>query len=252
MLVITYEEGNFQPADYNNGEPNQWTDWSAELIIGQQSNSNIAEQLEMLQEFSAIELSNSLKNDAQKKAFWINTYNALVQYNLTKDATLFKKKSTFYRMPLLSLKDKQLSLDDIEHGILRKSQIKYGMGYFTHPFASDVEQILRIEQRDPRIHFALNCGARNCPPIRVYHPDQLEDELEENSAAFLEKVSLFDPDKNSLNTTPLFRWFKGDFGGEVGMLKLFKHFKVLKEDQNPNIAYNEYDWTLTLHHYVED
>ena len=37
---------------------------------------------------------------------------------------------------------------------------------------------------DPRIHFALNCGAASCPPIRVYTPERLEFGLAAAASAF--------------------------------------------------------------------
>ena len=39
---------------------------------------------------------------------------------------------------------------------------------------------------DPRIHFALVCGAKSCPPIKVYTPDSLEDGLDSATMAFCE------------------------------------------------------------------
>tara|TARA_B100000508_G_C11425060_1_gene260375 strand:+ start:223 stop:972 length:750 start_codon:yes stop_codon:yes gene_type:complete len=247
-----FEVGKFQPTAYRNDVNNRWTDWSSALVVRQKSNADISKQLEMLQAFSSIDLSNSLQSDAQKKAFWINCYNALVQYSLSKDAYLYENKSAFYSLPLLKLKDIQLSLDDIEHGILRRSQLKYGFGYFTNPFSSSIEELLRIELRDPRIHFALNCGAKSCPPIRIYHPQKIEEELNKNSAEFLKKMSQHDNKNNILKTSALFKWFRGDFGSKAGILKLYHHYDILEVSKNPSLRYIEYDWTLTLHQYVED
>lgn len=43
-----------------------------------------------------------------------------------------------------------------------------------------------VQPMDKRIHFALVCGAKSCPPIRVYTPDELEEGLDAAAAAFCE------------------------------------------------------------------
>ena len=47
-----------------------------------------------------------------------------------------------------------------------------------------------VKPTDPRIHFALVCGAKSCPPIKVYTPDSLEDGLDSATMAFCEGRSL--------------------------------------------------------------
>lgn len=53
---------------------------------------------------------------------------------------------------------------------------------------------------DPRIHFALVCGAKSCPPIKVYTADALEEGLEAAAAAFCESAPPY------LASTSLGRW----------------------------------------------
>ena len=59
------------------------------------------------------------------------------------------------------------SLDDIEHGALRDNQGHPSSG---KPRFDEGDPRIRAvcSPLDPRLHFALNCGARSCPPIRVY------------------------------------------------------------------------------------
>lgn len=249
---LFYEEGEYKPDAYANGESNQWTEWSQSLIELQKEGKDISGQLTFIQQFSASEIATDLTTDAQKKAFWINTYNALVQYQLGKHPELFENRSSFYSKTFLILKDVNLSLDDIEHGILRKSQLKLGLGYFTDPFPSSAEQILRVQTRDPRIHFALNCGAKSCPRIGNYAPETIENSLNESSRQFLNKESNIDPNTNTISTTPLFQWFQGDFGGTKGIYQLLVRFQLIEGGETPSIVYKEYDWTLTLNAYVED
>ena len=61
----------------------------------------------------------------------------------------------------------QYSLQDIEHGILRGN--RKGPGQFKKPFnKGDPRAEAAVHEVDPRIHFALVCGAKSCPPIKTY------------------------------------------------------------------------------------
>ena len=51
---------------------------------------------------------------------------------------------------------------------------------------SDPRRSLAIEKMDPRVHFALNCGAKSCPPVRVFSPPPaLDKELKAAATAFV-------------------------------------------------------------------
>ena len=50
---------------------------------------------------------------------------------------------------------------------------------------SDDRRNCLVLDLDPRIHFALNCGAKSCPPIRVYSPPNLDSQLNRAAASFL-------------------------------------------------------------------
>ncbi|MBC7510955.1 MAG: DUF547 domain-containing protein, partial [Ferruginibacter sp.] len=54
------------------------------------------------------------------------------------------------------------------HGILRRHGWKYRPRYFTNPFTSKLIKQLAVFKIDFSIHFALNCGAANCPAIKFY------------------------------------------------------------------------------------
>lgn len=83
-----------------------------------------------------------------------------------------------------------LTLDEIEHGILRSNA--------GHPAAKkklfaddDPKMKLVIPTLDPRIHFALNCGAKSCPPIRIYQSEKLDKQLEIAAKSFCSQVRRF-------------------------------------------------------------
>ena len=71
---------------------------------------------------------------------------------------------------------------------------------------------------DPRIHFALNCGARSCPGVRVYSDDP-DAELEAATRAYITAES--DPDEagGTLTLPGLMKLYRSDFGGRDGMVR---------------------------------
>lgn len=94
------------------------------------------------------------------------------------------------------------TLEDIEHGILRKndnfntsiiSLISFyfrGRGSDTRFSINDPRRKFIVENVDPRIHFALNCGAKSCPPILVYEEDNLDYELDIATRNFCKDVDI--------------------------------------------------------------
>ena len=104
---------------------------------------------------------------------------------------------------------------------------------------------------DPRIHFALNCGAKSCPEVALYKTEQFEKQIELISRKFLEATCNYDQKNDVVTVTPLFSWFRGDFGLKTGTKKILKQFRVIPGESNPRIKYGNYDWTLSLGNYVE-
>lgn len=84
------------------------------------------------------------------------------------------------------------TLDEIEHGVLRcnKGHPKDG-GQPTFGVKSDARLELVLTHFDPRIHFALNCGAQSCPPIRVYSADKLDKQVyQKHSQTFFKYLGI--------------------------------------------------------------
>ena len=177
--------------------------------------------------------------------FWLNIYNAFIQIDLLENPESFENKSKFYTEKRIAISSEQmLSFDDIEHGILRRSQFKYGLGYITKWFPSGFEREFRMQIRDPRIHFALNCGALSCPPIKFYTLKNLDNQLNTASQSYLEQETNYYKESNTLYITKLMFWFRGDFGGRKGILKFMKNHQIIPSDLNPKIRYKSYDWSL--------
>ena len=106
------------------------------------------------------------------------------------------------------------SLDDIEHGILRANALPHGRRAEPRFASGDARQLYSPPTCDARVHFALNCGARSCPPIRIYPAAHLDDELGLAARAFVESEvdvpSAADrPSRVRFSTA---RWYASDFG----------------------------------------
>ena len=195
-------------------------------------------------------LKNQLDTEQNAKAFWINVYNTLVQYLLKKDPKLFDDRSDFFTTERITIAGTKLSLEDIEHGLIRHSRNKYGLGYLGSIFVSDFEKQFRLEAIDYRIHFALNCGAKSCPPIAFYRGDEIDSQLDKATASYLTTFARYNARENVIWAPAVCSWFKGDFGGEDGIIKMMKKYEVIPQGKSPDVEYLPYDWTLKLGNYI--
>ncbi|WP_255152772.1 DUF547 domain-containing protein [Halorarius halobius] len=184
------------------------------------------------------------ENEDAATAFWLNLYNAFVQYDLERDPSLYESKRRFFGEDRIDIAGAVLSLDDIEHGILRSSKWKYGLGYIPRPFPSDFERSHRLPEVDPRIHFALNCGAESCPPIVAYTASDIDSELETSTRSFLQQSSTYHSEDDELWVTRLFLYYRGDFGGRSGIYEFLERYDVIEAEARPRVRYEQYDWTL--------
>jgi hypothetical protein len=106
---------------------------------------------------------------------------------------------------------------------------------------------------DPRLHFALNCGARSCPPIKLFTPQNLDDGLSLAAAAFCEsEVQVHD---KVVSLSRILMWYGGDFAAdEEGVLKRVAGYmeegsvlrgrleETLKQG-GWQVQYRDYDWS---------
>lgn len=138
-------------------------------------------------------------------------------------------------------------MNDIEHGILR--------GNKPHPTTkkpmfkkNDPRLAFVLRTVDPRVHFALNCGSKSCPPIRVYKPSNIEKGLSYATENFLSDTTKFTPETRTLELTKLVFWYRADFPDDLlGFLK--RHLPAdhsLQKVQDLfgiKIVYGYYDWS---------
>lgn len=195
-------------------------------------------------------LAAQLGTDAQKIAFWVNIYNAYIQVILSKNPEKYNDRSSFFKEKQINIAGNMVSFADIEHGVIRGSQHEYFLGYLKRPFASSFEKKFRVSQKDYRIHFALNCGAKSCPPVAIYDWTRLSDQLEQSTADYLKKFTSYSADEKTAYVTSLFSWFRGDFGGIDGIKDILLKFKLIP-DKRTRVKTSTYDWTLDLGNFVD-
>ena len=197
------------------------------------------------------ELSDALKTDEQKFAFWINIYNAYIQVILKENPEFYNDRRDFFSKEQITIAGETVAFAKIEHGIIRKSQWELGLGYFRTWFPDKFERKLRVNKRDYRIHFALNCGAKDCPPVAIYTPKRIKEQLEKGTEMYLKRTSDYDASKNEVGVTSLFSWFRGDFGGKKGVKKILKEQGIIKDTKGVDLSYKNYDWTLDLDNFID-
>jgi hypothetical protein len=193
------------------------------------------EEAKLDQYLSALEKTDTkVLSRNEQFAFYINAYNAwtikliLSAYpgiQSIKDlGGLFKSP---WKKKIARIDGDVMTLDNIEHDILRP------------------------RFKDPRIHFAVNCASKGCPPLRSqpYQEDVLDQQLTEMTEAFINDPAYNRPEGNTLYVSSIFKWYSKDFnddivgfftkyaGGEIKE-RLQKHVKEIK------VEYLDYDWSL--------
>ena len=198
-----------------------------------------------LGQLTSKQLVESLSRDNEKKTFWINLYNGWYQIFAIRNKLT---KSTIFTYRGIKFSDFTLTLDEVEHGILRKYRAKYSLGYFAQMFPNKNVKALAVDDPDFRVHFALNCGAKSCPPISFYAVEKLDQQLEQATRGFLQGETKIDRNKKIVWVTRIMQWFSADFGGKSGQLEILS--KYLGQDLNGfEIRYLDYDWTPALNNF---
>ncbi|OWF49707.1 hypothetical protein KP79_PYT18656 [Mizuhopecten yessoensis] len=160
--------------------------------------------------------------DTQTKVFFINLYNALTIHGLGVMDTLPKSVldvGQFWKITCYKIGKNVYSLDNMEHGILRGNRPHPAT--IDKPFDSDDPRLkYALKQLDPRIHFALVCGAVSCPAINVYTETNIDAALDSATKNFCaQEVSMFN-EFDEIWLSRIFQWYRSDFGvTEIDVIK---------------------------------
>ena len=180
------------------------------------------------------EVDSKILSRNEQFAFYVNAYNAwtikliLSGYPGIKSikdlGSLFK---TPWKKKICRIDGKIITLDDIEHNILRP------------------------RFKDPRVHFAINCAAKSCPPVRSepYRGGELDQQLGEMTRAFVNDLERNRLENHTLYVSSIFKWFAEDFNKDIVGFFLKYAKGDLKEQLEANkekirVKYLDYDWVL--------
>jgi hypothetical protein len=167
-------------------------------------------------------------------AFYINAYNAwTIKLILTgyPGVKSIKDLGSIFQSPwkkeFVRINGKTLTLDDIEH------------------------KILRPQFKDPRVHFAINCASKSCPPLisEPYRGAVLDTQLDQVTRNFLNSPANYRIEGDTLWVSSIFKWFAGDFKDDpAGFYRTYakgelkRHLDEKKE--RVKVKYLDYDWSL--------
>jgi len=197
----------------------------------------------------------SLREKEKRLAFWINIYNTAVIHGVIElglERSVKEFRGFFDRMTY-EIGGSRFSLNDMEHGILRGNQRHpYGL---LKPFQkTDPRLAFSVTPFDRRIHFALVCGARSCPPISFYEAEQIDFQLDLAAGSFINSPQvILSPPEETVSISMIFKWYKVDFGGsDQAILEILLNYldegekkNFLKEKKDRiRIKYLPYDWNL--------
>jgi len=228
-----------------------WNILSESLLLATKRHEPVEPYVDALKQADFRVLNNVMSSDDERKAFWLNVYNAFIQIEAAANpAELQNNRNRFFSKKHIQIGGMVLSFDDIEHVILRRNSFKYGFGYVRMPMLAGSFRQAMLRMHDFRIHFALNCGASSCPPITSYKPTTISEQLHLATKSFLEQDCVYSEKENTVLVSRIMLWFHGDFGGHKGIRKILKHYRILAEDKNPPIAFKPYNWSLKLKNFV--
>jgi hypothetical protein len=191
--------------------------------------AKLDQYLDLLQKVDPNTLSRN-----EQFAFYANAYNAwTIKLILTKYPGIDSIKSLGifntgpWKKEVVRLSGETVSLDHIEH------------------------EILRPRFKDPRVHFAINCAAKSCPPLRSepFLAQKLDQQLDDATRSFINNPASYRLEGRNLHVSRIFKWFSEDFNEDpLGFFLKYANPGLKKKLENSsetiNVKYLAYDWSL--------
>ena len=210
------------------------------LNAGGMASLTAASALEVARAGEWVRLANSRFDapqlELEARAFWLNLYNALTLHALhtagVRETVL--ERAGFFSRFAYRVSGLDLSLNDIEHGVLRGNRDAL---LSRAPFGSDDPRAKLILPLDARIHFALNCGALSCPPIQAYDPARLEAQLELAAQSYLHSARRVG---ETVWLPRLLSYYKADFGDPLEFARRY----CSDLPATAPVRFEPYDWSL--------
>jgi uncharacterized protein DUF547 len=174
----------------------------------------------------------------ERKALYINLYNVKIV------------ETVLLGNPTGSIKELSKGLSPLE--IFSRAALNFDQKTIS---LNDLEKRLREEFKDPRIHFALNCASRSCPPIdpEPYVAADLDARLDDATRRFLASPGAVetktDGGRTKIVTVRIFEWYADDFKASGGALAFIQKFGPEAAADaiaggKAKIEFADYDWSL--------
>lgn len=201
----------------------------------------------------------TLTSREEQLAFWINLYNglildAVVQWRVQRSV---RDAPGFFWRAAYIVGGHRFSANDIENGILRANAPHPAIP--GAPFrASDPRRALSLTRLDPRVHFALVCASRSCPPVAVYSSDRIDEQLDQATRSFIRGGGVeLHASVARVRLSRIFQWYAPDFGGNwlgIGdkrpILRFIAEYLppieagIIQRPWPWDVTFSEYDWSL--------
>lgn len=171
-------------------------------------------------------ISVSQQNADNYKAFWINAYNLCVIKGIIDHYPIKSPldKAGFFDTVTYNVGKKEVTLNDIEH------------------------KLLRAKFKDARLHFVLVCGAIGCPPLinKAYLPNTLETQLDQQTTIALNGSFLkVNTKKKRVEGSEILKWYKDDFTmNNTTEIDFINQYRTEPIPANFKISYFSYNWNL--------
>ncbi len=214
-----------------------WTETYAGLLRKYVTSSGVkyaawkgnAADLQALQSVvDAIAKENVASQGKQEQlAFYINAYNAWILHE------------ALGKYPTKSVKD-------VTFSFFTGKRIKVA-GQETS-FQALEKETIRSKFSEPRVHFALNCASRSCPPLNTepFRGDKLEAQFEKLAKGYVnsDRGVRVSADKKSAELSKIFDWYKDDFKADGGPLQFINKRRTPPLPNDIKITFQNYDWSL--------
>ena len=159
----------------------------------------------------------------EQMAYWINAYNA------------FTVKLIVDNYPLPSI-NKLHGGKPWDHKWIK-------IGGKTYSLNNIENDILRPQFKDARIHFAVNCAAKSCPPLlnTAWTASNLNANLDAQAKKFINNTAFNKLSTKKVEVSKIFEWYAEDFGKIIDFINKYAATKV---SAKAKVSYVEYDWGL--------
>lgn len=196
----------------------------------------------------------------EKIAFFGNMYNALCLhcYIVQSAPTNVIRRWVFFRTLAYRIAGLDMSLDDIEHGILRGNKRAPMIKIVQQLRPSDPKCQHVLTKRDGRIHFVISAGTGSDPPIRILDGDSIQEQLHDAAVEFLSHAVKIDVAARTVTLPRIFYWYADDFPSpDLALLKWVGQFLLAEpahalsmllagdDSSPPTVNYENFQWCVS-------